>query len=107
MQVAVHAFDPEAGPGDRIAVSAACNEEDVMARGRHARAEIPADRSRCHCCNPHDESSTSQNKCGNPGRNTACVRMSGYLTSPAERTSAQKNLPGARAGQMRLRDVGR
>ena len=53
MQIAVHALDHEAVFLDRVAMSAACDEEDIVARRRHARAEISADRTRCHCCNTH------------------------------------------------------
>ncbi len=56
MQVAVHALDGEAVFGDRVAMRATRDEENVVPVRRQPRAEIAADRSRRHCRNTHKSS---------------------------------------------------
>jgi hypothetical protein len=55
MQIAERALDYQAVVADGIAMGSACDEGNVVARGRHAGAEISADRARRHCCNSHEK----------------------------------------------------
>jgi hypothetical protein len=48
MQVAMHALDRETFAFHGREIGAARDEENVVAGGRHARAEIAADRARRH-----------------------------------------------------------
>ena len=55
MQIAERAFDDQSIVADGVEMRSARDEGHVVARGRHARAEISADRARRHCCNPHEK----------------------------------------------------
>jgi hypothetical protein len=50
----MYALDLQAVFGDRVAMGAAGNEVHIVARGRHAGAEISTDCPRRHRCNTHD-----------------------------------------------------
>ena len=54
MQIAVHALNLEAVPGNGVTVGAAGNEVNIVARRRHACAEISADGPRRHRRYTHD-----------------------------------------------------
>src|SRR5215467_1749104 len=53
MQIAVHTLDLQAIFLDRVAMRTTCDEKNIVARRRHARAEISSDCTRRHCCNTH------------------------------------------------------
>jgi len=53
VKVAVHALDLEPIFGDRVAMGAARDEEDIMARRGKPGAEITANRAGGHRCNTH------------------------------------------------------